>query len=297
MVYQEKIFIIGGTGNVGQALVRSLLANPNVTLTLYARSPAKIQELFGEQTDEKVQVVQGDYADQKPFEQAISGHTRLFLLLQVPDFDYSNIARGFAEKAYNAGVKQIVINSGITASMPWRSTIHSTVPFEKAVLDIPNRKAVVTLRPANFMSNQLMPGGDADNAKKFNMIFATREPDQLNPWISPNDIGELAANILQEPIEKHGDAVYEMIGDPRTPTEHAEILSRVLGKTITYQKISEEQLYEAMTKQGGVPHTVAYLYVYFGQYTSKRTPGLSILLGRQPETLEQWIVKNKSAFS
>ncbi|KAG2226988.1 hypothetical protein INT45_006395 [Circinella minor] len=297
MVYKEKIFIIGGTGNVGQALVRSLLANPNVALTLYARSPAKLQELFGEQTDEKVQVIQGDYVNQKPFEQAIPGHTRLFLLLQVPDFDYSNIARGFAEKAYDAGVKQIVINSGITASMPWRSTTYSGVPFEKAVLDIPNRKAVVTLRPANFMSNQLMPGGDADNAKKSNMIFDTREPDQPNPWISPNDIGELAANILQEPIEKHGDAVYEMIGDPRTPTEHAEILSRVLGKTITYQKISEEQLYEAMTKQGGLAHTVAYLYVYFGQYTSKRTPGLSILLGRQPETLEQWIVKNKSAFS
>ena len=296
MVYEEKIFIIGGTGNVGQALVRKLLTNPNVALTLYARSPAKVQELFGEQADGKFQVIQGDYADQKAFEQAIPGHTRLFLLLQVPDFDYSNIARGFAEKAYNAGVNQIVINSGITASMPWRCTTYSAVPFEKAVLDIPNRKAVVALRPANFMSNQLMPGGDADNVKKANMIFDTREPDQPNPWISPNDIAELAANVLQDPIEKHGDAVYELIGDPRTPTEYAEILSRVLGKTVTYQKITEEQFYEALTKQAGLPHLVAYLFIYFGQYTSKRTPGLSVLLGRQPETLEQWIEKNKSAF-
>ena len=146
------------------------------------------------------------------------------------------------------------------------------------------------------MSNQLIPGSEAHTAKTSNAIFDVRNEDKLNPWISPNDIGEIAANILQDPIEKHGDAVYELIGDSRTPKEHPQILSSVLGKTITYQKITEEQLYEVLTKQSGLPHTLAYMFLGLTQFTGTRTPGLSILLGRQPETLEQWIEKNKSAF-
>lgn len=297
MVYEEKIFIIGSTGNIGQPLVRKLLAKPKVALTLYARSAAKVQQVFGDQPIDKVQIVEGDYADQKVFEQAIPGHTRLFLLVASPNFgEYPTIIRGFAEKAYNAGVQQIVLNSGITASTPWRTAIYSAANFEEAILSLPNRKSLVTLRPANLMSNQLIPGSEAHTAKTANTIFDVRNEDKLNPWISPNDIGEVAANILQDPNEKHGDAVYELIGDSRTPKEHAEILSRVLGKTITYQKITEEQLYEALTKQAGLPHTLTYMLLNLTQFTRTRTPGLSILLGRQPETLEQWIEKNKSAF-
>lgn len=130
MVYEERIFVIGSTGNVGQPLVRKLLANPKVALTIYARSAAKVREVFGDQPIDKVQIVEGDYANQNAFEQAIPGHTRLFLLVATPNFGkYPAIIRGFAEKAYNSGVQQIVLNSGITASTPWRTAIYSAANF------------------------------------------------------------------------------------------------------------------------------------------------------------------------
>ncbi|KAI9253430.1 hypothetical protein BDA99DRAFT_468240 [Phascolomyces articulosus] len=297
MVYEDKIYIIGSTGNIGQPLVRKLLSNSKVSLTLYVRTPAKVQQLFGEHPDGKISIVQGDYYDQKPFVETIAGHTRLFILLQLPDFnDYKRIGRDFAEKAYAAGVKQVVLNAGSSSSLPWRYPFYSSVPVEEAILSITDRKAFVTLRPALFMSNQLAPGDAADTVKSINSIVGIRDPDEKTPWVSPNDIGELAANVLQEPIEKHGDAVYEIISDPKTPKEQADILSRVLGKDINYVQITEEQFYETLTKQAGIPHGVAFLLLQLNKYIANKTIGLSVLLGRQPETLEGWIKQNKKFF-
>ncbi|KAI7860764.1 hypothetical protein BDC45DRAFT_492746 [Circinella umbellata] len=299
MVHEERIFLVGATGNIGKPLVQKLLVNPKVALTLYVRTPAKVQELYGDQSEGKLKIVQGGYDDQESFKDSITGHTRLFLLVQTPGFQgNTHNVRSFAETAYAAGVQQIVLISGLGSSMPWRSNMVTNLGYswESGIDSIPNRKNFVTLRPAYFMSNQTL--GDAFSVKNYNKIIDSCEIDSFKPWISPDDIGELAANILQDPVEKHGDAVYEMVGDPRTPKEHAEILSHLLGKEIVYEKVSEEQSYEMMTKQAGMSHLVAYTFVFLtAQYENKRvTPGLSILLGRQPETLEQWIEKNKSIF-
>ncbi|KAI9498568.1 hypothetical protein BDB00DRAFT_798502 [Zychaea mexicana] len=301
MVYEERIFLIGATGNIGQPLVRRLLSDPKVAVTLYARSPAKVQELYGNDHPQgKLQIVQGDYVNRTAFEQSISGHARLFLLIQPTDLNaYLATPRAFAEKAYNAGVQQVLMLGGVAASMPYRSVMFNSVAVqvEKSLLSIPNRKALVTLRPAFFMSNQLAT--DVLTIKSACKVISTRDPNETQAWISPNDIADVAANILLDTVEKHGDAVYEMIGDPRTPTEHAAILSKVLGKNITYERASEQQSYDMMTKQAGMSHLHAYmsLQLMTNAFSNvKATPGLSILLGRPPQTLEQWIKQNKSAF-
>ncbi|KAI9262424.1 hypothetical protein BDA99DRAFT_511171 [Phascolomyces articulosus] len=300
MAFEERIYLVGATGNIGKPLVQKLLVNPKVALTLYTRKTSKVQEIFGaEHPEGKVTIVEGDYDNQKPFADSIAGHRRLFLLAQPPNFtDYQTIPRRFAETAYGAGVEQIVIISSTGAPLPWRVNLYGMASrqFEEAVLNIPNRKALVTLRPGFFMTNQLW--GDLFTIKGANKIVDMREEDQTRPWISPKDIGELAANVLQDPIEKHGDAVYELVGDPRTPLEQAESLSRVLGKTITYEKLDEEQTYQMFTQQAGMSHLTAILRMQLTELSrhQKSTIGLSVLLGRDPQTLEQWIEENKAAF-
>ncbi|KAI9257190.1 hypothetical protein BDA99DRAFT_539298 [Phascolomyces articulosus] len=283
MVYEEKLYILGSTGNTGQPLVNKLLKNPKVSLTLYTRSPAKVQQLFGEQPDGKLQIVQGDFNDKGAFRKSIQGHKRLFLLIQVLDFkNYLIIVREFAQIAYDAGVAQIVLISGTSGSMPYRTTAFNPIILE-GVLSIKDRGDLIALCPGNFMSNQFNPGADVDTVKNISKIFDVREPDQKNPWISPNDIGEIAANILQDPIEKHEDAVYELVGDPNTPKEYVEILIRY---------------YDILTKQAGLPHKMAFTLLYYAKclVIDNASPGLSVLLGRQPETLEQWVEKHKYAF-
>ncbi|KAI9498570.1 hypothetical protein BDB00DRAFT_798511 [Zychaea mexicana] len=298
MAYEERIFITGATGNIGKPLVCKLLSSPKASVTLYVRTPVKAQELFTatDYSSEKLRIVQGDLEDLKLFQDSITGHTRLFLLVlghQVGD----ESARILSEKAYAAGVKQVVLISGINSSMPWRSSIltETGVYREQSILSISNRGTVVTLRPAYFMSNQLSM--DASTVKNANKVIDSREPTVIKPWISPRDIGELAANVMLEPVEKHGDAVYEMIGESVTPQEHVEILTRVLGRKIVYEKASDEEFYKLLTTKAGMSHIMAWVFLQLSQSCNqKATPGLSILLGRAPETLEQWVEQNKAAF-
>ncbi|XP_076910490.1 uncharacterized protein At5g02240-like [Bidens hawaiensis] len=55
----KLVLVIGGTGGVGQLVVASLL-NRDVKLRLLLRNPEKATALFGEQEEEKLQVIKGD---------------------------------------------------------------------------------------------------------------------------------------------------------------------------------------------------------------------------------------------
>jgi hypothetical protein len=76
--YTERVFIVGGTGNIDVKTVNDLLAK-KVAVTLYARSPSKIASLFP--TDANLNTVQGDFNDLSALKEGIKGHTRLFLLV------------------------------------------------------------------------------------------------------------------------------------------------------------------------------------------------------------------------
>lgn len=93
------------------------------------------------------------------------------------------------------------------------------------MFDIPNRGHIVNLRPGSFMSNLLYTDRPLHSGK----IFDTSDSNYPQGWISTNDIGAVVAVILCEDISKHGDAIYTLIGDVRTPAERAQILSCLLG--------------------------------------------------------------------
>ncbi|CAO3658989.1 unnamed protein product [Rhizopus stolonifer] len=269
----ERVFIIGGTGNVGSKTVNDLLAK-NIPVTLYARQPEKVNKLFA--NNSLVQVVQGDYDDLAPLKEGLKGHTSW---------------------AYEAGVKQVVDISSMWASMPWRSTSIGTSHYyaEKAIYEIPNRGAFVTLRPGRFMSNLFFfdgPRGDH--------IVDTMEEDKIQGWISPNDIGAVAAVVLSEPIEKHADLVYELSGDIVTPAQRTQYFSRTIGREFTYKKISPKEKYDVIMSIGHFNHAFAYtLAASLSSFDIQHhhiSNGITILLGREPETLEKFILDNKAAF-
>ncbi|KAI8144898.1 hypothetical protein BJV82DRAFT_606616 [Fennellomyces sp. T-0311] len=288
----ERVYVIGSTGNVGSATVKELLKN-DIPVTVYVRSPAKAKELFANHAN--LTFVQGDWNDLKPFEESIVGHTRLFLLVHGLQ-DLVKIKSAIAQRAYAAGVKQIVHVSGVAVGDPWRSNYIGGVhrESEEAILAIPNRGAYVTLRPGRFMVNNIT--FEINPIKFLSAILDTEEPDTVQTWISTNDIGLVAANIFKDPIEKHGDAVYELIGDALTFSERAALLSKALRRTITYKKVSYEEKYSNLVQRASLPHRLAYDFLQPEPTGYKVTPGLSILLGRQPETFAQWLEANKARF-
>ncbi|KAG0979594.1 hypothetical protein G6F29_008462 [Rhizopus arrhizus] len=293
MTNNERVFIVGGTGNVGSRVVRNLIAK-NIPVTLYARSPEKVNALFS--GNELVKTLQGDYDDLSPLKEGLKGHKRLFLLIN-DHTKFSQLKEIIATYAYEAGVKQIVDISSIGVSFPWRSNMNGNMHrlAEEAILNIPNRGYVVALRPGKFMSNLIVFEVPHDD-----VVASSADPDVPEGWISPNDISDVAAVILTEDIEKHKDAVYELNGDSVTPAQRTDIFSRAVGRPFTFKKISAAEKYNRLINFGNLTHHTVFA-ISTSQATINSalpnvTDGLEILLGRKPETLEQYIFDNKNHF-
>ncbi|GAN09697.1 nucleoside-diphosphate sugar epimerase [Mucor ambiguus] len=290
----ERMFIIGGTGNAGTKTVQDLVSK-NISVTLYARNPSKVAELFSE--NPLINVIHGDLADLTPLKEGLSGHTRLFLLYSnFEDFIEKKVT--IAKLAYAAGIKQIVDVSSITASESWRSGYVGAMhrDAEQGILNIPNRGTLVALRPGRFMSNLLTFERPTPDGVMYDAVDA----DDTQGWISPNDIGAVAAAVLSEDIKKHGDMVYELIGDVVTLNQRSIITSRILERPIRYQKVSTSSKYDQLMKTGMFPHGAAYnlaASIPTVPPTTAISTGIPILIGREPETLEQYILSNKAYLS
>lgn len=288
----ERIFIVGGTGNIGTSVVRELLTK-NVSVTLFARNTDKVNALFG--NNNLIQVVPGNFDDLSPLKSSLNGHSRMFLL--ISDIErYVQLKTQISQYAFESGIKQIVNLSDILASYPWRTTYlgHRSRIVEETILNMPNRGYCVSLRPTRLMSNFLVFERLQDN-----VTFDTIDEDKLQGWISPNDIGAVAAAILTEDIEKHADAVYELSGDAITPKQRADVFTHVLNRPITYKKISAAEKYQAYVSCG-CPHLVAYTastsMATIDAHSAYITDGIEILIGRKPETLEKYVLANKDKF-
>lgn len=288
----ERVFIVGGTGNIGAVVVRDLVAK-KIPVTLYARNPDKVASLFSVANDEAAfKVVQGDFQELASLKNALPGHTRL-LVIVADLINMIEIKKAIALAAYAAGVKQIVDISSLSATAPWRSTYLGNLhqASEKAIVAAATAHDahVVTLRPTRFLSNLLVydrPGPTA--------FVDSADPEAPQGWISPNDIGALAAVVLSEDIQKHGNGVYEMIGDVITANQRAEILSRVLGRPIAYQRLSALDRYNGLQKHlPFLPFQILYDWAIMQDRFPELSRGLVILLGREPETFEAYLQANK----
>ncbi|KAI8048592.1 uncharacterized protein B0P05DRAFT_480984 [Gilbertella persicaria] len=285
----ERVFIVGGTGNIGEKTVHDLLAN-NVPVTLYARNPEKVKSTFTVKS-ELISIVQGDYNDLSPLKKGVEGHTRLFLL--IADFGvFVKTKQTIAEYAYAAGVKQIVDISSFTVNGGWRSSFIGSNHYlaERAIFEIPNRGAFVALRPGKFMSNLHSMARIATEG----VLYDTDPADKPQTWISTNDIGAVAAVILQEDIQKHGDNTYTLNSDIATPAQVAAIISRLLGREIPFKQLSSAEHYHKLVGHH-VPHSLAFDLCDNLKSIEETRVGaaVEVLTGRKPETLEEYLTANK----
>lgn len=103
--------------------------------------------------------------------------------------------------------------------------------------------------------------------------------------------------ILSEPIEKHHFMIYEMGAQKLTNQERANIFSRLVGRTITYEQESIEAVYRKFIGFG-VEHSFAYDLVSLAldDKICALTPQLCILLNRPLRTLEDWLKDHIDSF-
>ncbi|KAI8136734.1 hypothetical protein BJV82DRAFT_638307 [Fennellomyces sp. T-0311] len=110
-MHPEQVLVVGGTGAVAQATVKSLLRN-GVHTTIFTHSPVNVQQLLlpnQESYNKLLTIVQANYDDLTAFERALAGHSRVFLLLEEEELaNIAAIKAALVEKARAAGIQQVL---------------------------------------------------------------------------------------------------------------------------------------------------------------------------------------------
>jgi len=189
-------------------------------------------------------------------------------------------------------VKQILDVSSNSVALSKNGIISlSHTKGEEMLLEVVGDNSLVILRPGYFMSNTLL--WDSYSIKNLNQVIGSGPPTNHLSMVDTADIADIALNVFLDPIEKHGIVVYSVHPEVLTNLERAQVLSKVLGREITYVQDSYTNVYNRMVGHG-MPHKLVYDIISLGlRDFQEPTPHITILTKKPIRTFEQWVTENK----
>jgi uncharacterized protein YbjT (DUF2867 family) len=234
---KPSILITGGTGNIGQELIKELAAR-KVPFRAMVRSP-KASIDFGEVAE----LIIGDFNDAQLISAALEGIDRAFLLTNSSELAEAQQTR-FAEMASRIGVKQIVKLS------QWAADADSPVRFlryhaavEKKIRDL--GIDYTFLRPNLFMQGLL---AFRDSIVSQGRFFAAAGDAKIS-LVDVRDIAAVAVAALTE--QGHEGKIYDLTGsEALTHSEMAEKLSDLLNRKIEYDDVPPQAMLETLISIG-----------------------------------------------
>lgn len=279
------ILVLGATGTTGGEVARQLIAAGHKP-RLMVRNPAKAAA-FQSSAD----VVQGDLDNPASLRAALTGVDKLYLAATGVNGQALEAAAIDAAKA--ASVRHIVKLSVVTAEDPKITFARWHAQAEQHLMA--SGLAWTMLRPTNFMTNAF---GWADSIKSQGAFY---QPTGDGQWaaIDPADIGAVAVKALTE--AGHEGKGYTLTGpESLSAAGYAAILSKVLGKTVSFVDVPAAAAQDGMLKSGMPAEYVDALLDLLAVMKSGAAAGMTDtvaqVLGRAPGTFEAWATRNIAAF-
>lgn len=277
--------ITGATGDVGSRVVRKLIER-NIRPRILARSTEKARALFGREAE----ICAGDLAAPATMRSAMKNVETLFLVNVGPQIPQRDEAT--ATIAREEGVRRIVKLSSLDVEQglaigAWHEKGEdairaSGVPF-------------TFVRPSGFMTNLLAWA----HSIKAEGIVRSSAGSGRRPFIHSEDIAAVSVAALLD--EKYAGQILSLTGPrPLTFGDATEIIAHVIGKTLVYQAISDEEAGERYSRVSGSPeetaaHVALWRAIREGRLAAT-TDGVEQTLGRQAISLDQWASENAHHF-
>lgn len=108
-------------------------------------------------------------------------------------------------------------------------------------------RSFTNLNPGYFTSNLHTYAGQPFFDPATNTIKSLFPPFGVSPWIATDDIAEVGARCLLDP-DQHGGKVYSLATEPMAIDQVCEIISKVVGRKITYKLVEPETVLEDAKK-------------------------------------------------
>jgi uncharacterized protein YbjT (DUF2867 family) len=277
------ILITGATGNVGKELTRQLL-EAGEQVRIFTRDPRKVPALKGQ-----VEIIAGDLDQPQTIQAALKGVEQIFLVTASTAQD-ANVLQ-----AAKAGDTRLVVKLSTFEAVDPGMIKHVRWHHEREQLIRASGLAWTFLRPTMFMSTAL------DWAPSIRREGVLRFPggEGKVPAVDPADVAAVAAVALTN--SGHEGQAYALTGpEALNFGQMAEILSNVLGKSIRYVDIPEEQAGEMMRQDGLPDYVIEGLLGTFEVLRSGRlaatTGDVEKVTGRPARSFEAWCRKHVDAF-
>jgi uncharacterized protein YbjT (DUF2867 family) len=236
---QGKVLVTGATGDTGRATVDELLARGHRVRALAHGQDERSKKL----QDRGVEVVYGDLLDFGQVKAALNGVQRAYFVYPIRPGILQATAY-FAQAATEAGVDGIVNMSQISAREDAKSHAATDHWLAERVFDW-SGVTVAHIRPTYF-AEWLLYLAPMIKAGLLHVLFGTGK----HAPIAAEDQARVIAGILEDPAT-HNGKVYPLFGLVEyTYRETAQVLSRVLGKSVEYKQVDFEE-FKTTLQAGG----------------------------------------------
>lgn len=162
---------------------------------------------------------------------------------------YEKICEIYARAVIASGLKRIVHLSSIGGHS---STGNGMLAFhyyaEQALAKLPEDVLITTLRPVSFYSNIM---AFIPTIKENGAIITSYHASEPEPWASPSDIADAAAEELTSPVT--GRKVRYIISDDVSSEKLVKVLGEAIGKNIQWITVPHEALEESYVGYGMSP--------------------------------------------
>src|SRR6056297_779166 len=274
---KPKILVTSSTGNIGLPLSKAL-HEKGIPFTAATRDAKKAFEKFGFET----KTTPLDFKDPAGFSEALKGVETLFLCGPSATPGAEKLLVPLVEKAIDAGVEKFVF----IASYP---NIMSMIED--------SGKDYTFLRGNFFMQNFELYQTE-DIRDKHQLFLPTGKGKA--PFIDTVDIGRVAAEVIENPSKFNKETIYLTGPESMDLHQAAGIFSEVLGKDIAYKEPDDEAYRKEMEKRGFSKAYIDAMIAVFGKIktgqVAQTSDSIEKILGRKPNTLKQYIERNKSLF-
>jgi uncharacterized protein YbjT (DUF2867 family) len=280
------MILVTTAGKVGTESVR-LLRQRELPVRVFVRDARKAEALEAAGAD----VAVGDLDDQASIDKAMVGVTTVILVSPAVPAQELNIVASAAR----AGVGHVVkASSKASADSPiarrrWQAEIEAGLAASGL--------AHTLLRSNAYMQNILALA----RAITATSGFGSAAGKGRSGMVDVRDVAAVAAEIAAAPVT-HNGKTYRLTG-PEAISNYdvAEVLSKLLGRTITYTELSFDENKDAMIK-AGVPAPIAEMNAQAFALTADGdaewvTDDVAALLGRPARSFEQFAADYAVAFS
>jgi uncharacterized protein YbjT (DUF2867 family) len=274
-----SILVTGGRGKIARAVHAGLVAAGH-DVRVASREPADLPGAIALNPAHPVSLAN-----------ALDGISQVFL------YSDPSTAELFVEAAENAGVKQVVLLSSMSAQAANdKAAADPHAEAEQVIAD--GAYATTMLQPGTFMSNAIYWSYQVRATGQIRLPYLEAEEAPIHEL----DIADVALKVLLDgPGGLHDGRAYPLTGPESMTRRHQiELITEVTGVPIEAVDLTPEQAFEELANTMRNPAQLASLMAYWASrvgLSHPLEPNVELLTGHSGRTFVTWLRDNPNVYS